>query len=184
MRIALCRAGPILRAAHDRFETGHFGDLPGSRRTGHAKVESTRWARTGYVRRQEFDEYIEIAGRYAPEGRWLDVGCRAGFFLSLALARGIDAPDADPAAAALTPRCGTSPQPSVRPCTVPKSASQRCSWRRWPSGSGSDHYRRPGPARATTSGSSPTSPAAVDPDGCRAPAATSTMIAAAAMTKL
>jgi 2-polyprenyl-3-methyl-5-hydroxy-6-metoxy-1,4-benzoquinol methylase len=73
------------------FEKGHFGDLSGSGKSGHIRMDSTLWARGEHVRRQEFDEYLDIAEQYAPKGRWLDVGCGAGFLLGLTLARGIDA---------------------------------------------------------------------------------------------
>lgn len=36
----------------------------------------------------QFQQYVDLAGRFAPTGRWLDVGCGAGLLLSLAARAG------------------------------------------------------------------------------------------------
>jgi SAM-dependent methyltransferase len=63
------------------IEAGHFGktEVP----------DSKAWLRGEQVRLAEFLRYIETAARFAPAGRWLDIGCGTGVLMDAASSRGV-----------------------------------------------------------------------------------------------
>ena len=53
------------------MEIGHFGD-------GQVAASAKLHLQGESVRQREFQSYVDIARRFAPSGRWLDIGCGTG----------------------------------------------------------------------------------------------------------
>lgn len=43
-----------------------------------------------HFRRRQFESYVDLAQRWSPQGRWLDIGCGAGVLVSMAQEAGYD----------------------------------------------------------------------------------------------
>jgi SAM-dependent methyltransferase len=75
---------PELNQRVIEMEAGHFG---------HGQVVSgSNLHRQGeQVRQPQFQVYVDIVRRFAPVGKWLDIGCGTGMLIKLAQNVGVDA---------------------------------------------------------------------------------------------
>lgn len=64
------------------LESGHFAD-------GQQVANAETHLRSEQLRRHDFQSYIDVARRFVPDGKWLDVGCGTGTLISLAQQEGI-----------------------------------------------------------------------------------------------
>jgi 2-polyprenyl-3-methyl-5-hydroxy-6-metoxy-1,4-benzoquinol methylase len=93
---------PAAEQRMTEIEAGHFGETRGT--------DSRTWLRGEQARRAEFDGYVAAAARFAPAGRWLDVGCGAGILIQVAAERGIvvDGLELDPDRRQIAARSGAT----------------------------------------------------------------------------
>jgi SAM-dependent methyltransferase len=75
---------PYLEQRMTELETGHFADGK-TFSNAQLHLHDERW------RQQRFQTYFEIARRFAPAGKWLDIGCGTGTLIMLAHKSGVDA---------------------------------------------------------------------------------------------
>jgi SAM-dependent methyltransferase len=75
---------PRLEQHITEIEAGHFANGP-------IFSAAKRHLQGEHVRQQQFQIYVDIAHRFAPPGKWLDIGCGTGMLIMLAQTCGIDA---------------------------------------------------------------------------------------------
>jgi SAM-dependent methyltransferase len=64
------------------IDEGKFGDELVASASVHVEAER--------LRQHEFEEYVETTLKFAPSGRWLDIGCGTGQLITLAQQHGIE----------------------------------------------------------------------------------------------
>jgi 2-polyprenyl-3-methyl-5-hydroxy-6-metoxy-1,4-benzoquinol methylase len=82
-RLHYVRPMPSLRQRITEMESSHFA---GSLVTSRAEVHLAQERQI----RLALESYVALAHRFAPAGKWLDIGCGTGTFMTLVRARGIE----------------------------------------------------------------------------------------------